>query len=175
MTLLRYCVLKNNFLFAFFVILTITLSGCIHSNDKTDKDLIMKQLNEMTMDEKIGQMLMFGLDDGKVNSEAEEFIKKNHIGGIILNKYNIKGSNQLLQLNNKIKQLNAKTTTIPIFLSVDEEGGVISRMPADIKNLPDSKVIGDKNNSKLSHNPSFYGAAHNPAAASQAYRHASIR
>ncbi|MFJ7729681.1 beta-N-acetylhexosaminidase [Neobacillus sp. NPDC097160] len=148
---MRKYLLKNFFPFTFYMILTLTLTGCINSKDKTDRDFINKQIKEMSVEEKIGQMLMFGLDEGKVDIEAEEFIKEHHIGGIILNKYNIKSSDQLLQLNNKIKQLNTKTTTIPIFISVDEEGGVISRMPAGIKNLPDSKVIGDKNNSKLAY------------------------
>ncbi|MDP4106131.1 MAG: glycoside hydrolase family 3 protein, partial [Bacillota bacterium] len=33
-----------------------------------------------------------------------------------------------------------------LFLSTDEEGGKVSRMPPGVLNLPNSKVIGDKNN-----------------------------
>jgi beta-N-acetylhexosaminidase len=110
-----------------------------------------KRINSMTLDEKIGQMLMFGIEGNSVNRKTKGFIQSEHIGGVILTKSNIKSAKQLLQLTNQIKQTNAKNNKTPIFISTDEEGGLISRMPPEIINLPDSKTIGDYHDPDLAY------------------------
>ena len=112
---------------------------------------IEKRMKSMTMEEKIGQMLMFGMEGNSVNSKTKGFIQAQHIGGVILTKSNIKSAKQLLKLTNEIKQTNAKSNETPIFISTDEEGGLISRMPPKVINLPDSKTIGDYQNPDLAY------------------------
>ena len=102
-----------------------------------------KKIEAMTIEEKIGQMLMFGIVGNSVNEEAFYFIQTHHIGGVILTKSNSKSARQLLSLTNKIKETNAKYNEIPIFISTDEEGGLVTRMPREIENLPESMTIGE--------------------------------
>lgn len=114
-------------------------------------DPIIEKIDSMSIEEKIGQMLMFGFEDIQVNDETRKLIDDYHVGGVILFKKNITGSQQLLDLNNQIKEINSGHNNIPIFISVDEEGGLISRMPSEIINLPDSKDIGDSHRSELAY------------------------
>ncbi len=115
------------------------------------KEAVQDKISSMTMEEKVGQMLMVGFEGTQVNDQTRNFIQENHIGGIILFERNITDSKQLLNLNRELKELNADSQDIPLFISVDEEGGVVSRMPPRIINLPDSKEIGDYNNSELAY------------------------
>jgi beta-N-acetylhexosaminidase len=124
----------------------LTLAACNKPTSNPITDPIRKQIKDMTISDKVGQMLMVGIDGDTVSSGSASFIQNNHIGGVIINGYNVKSPAQLLQLNNQFKKINSQENKIPLFLSTDEEGGKVSRMPPGVLNLPNSKVIGDKNN-----------------------------
>lgn len=108
-------------------------------------DIIMEQIKEMSLEEKIGQMFIVGLEGQAVDENTIKMITEYYVGGFILFSKNIKDSDQLLSLVNSLKELNAKNKT-PLFISVDEEGGRVSRMPSEIKKLPSNKKIGELNN-----------------------------
>jgi beta-N-acetylhexosaminidase len=55
----------------------------------------------------------------------------------------------MLSLINSLKETN-KTNKIPLFLSIDEEGGRISRVPNEFLKLPSNQRIGELNNSNVS-------------------------
>ncbi|WP_243158803.1 beta-N-acetylhexosaminidase [Clostridium cochlearium] len=124
------------------------------SNNKksdTNNDNIKLKLNSMSLDEKIGQLLVVGFDGYDINENIEKLIKENHVGGVILFSHNIENAHQLINLTNALKTLNSHNK-IPLFISVDEEGGRVSRMPREFKKLPSNKIIGKINNSNLSYN-----------------------
>ena len=56
---------------------------------------------------------------------------------------------QILNLINGLKEANTKNN-IPLIFSVDEEGGIVSRMPDEFKKLPSSRIIGHHDNKELS-------------------------
>jgi beta-N-acetylhexosaminidase len=115
-----------------------------------EKDPITEQIKEMTLDEKIGQMIIAGIDGYEMNENEKGLIQNYHIGGFILFGRNIESPEQLRELNNSIKSANS-ASRIPLILSVDEEGGRISRIPKVIKNLPTNKAIGKINNEEFSY------------------------
>jgi beta-N-acetylhexosaminidase len=122
-----------------------------NTQDNTSEDSIKLQIDEMSLTEKVGQLVMTGID-GYINDEhASELIEKYKVGGFILLGQNIKDTNQTLALVNSLKASNSKNKT-PLFFGIDEEGGRISRLPAEFTKLPTNKVIGQKNNSDLSFN-----------------------
>lgn len=114
-------------------------------------DLIKEQIKEMSIEEKIGQMMVVGLEGYSLDDNSIELIEKHYVGGIILFGKNVESSEQLLTLINSIKETNSKNR-IPIFISVDEEGGRVSRMPKEIKKLPSSGKIGQSNDEELAYN-----------------------
>ncbi|WP_163192781.1 glycoside hydrolase family 3 N-terminal domain-containing protein [Clostridium thermarum] len=94
----------------------------------------------MILEEKIGQMLIVGLDGYSLDERAKELLDNYKVGGYILFADNIQSTKQLLDLLNSIKEENSKNK-IPLFLSVDEEGGRVSRMPNEFKDFPTNKTI----------------------------------
>ncbi|MGL5756065.1 MAG: beta-N-acetylhexosaminidase [Paraclostridium sp.] len=106
--------------------------------DKHIKDKIKK----MTLDEKIGQMIIAGFNGTEVNEEVNRLVKDMNIGGIILFSRNIENSNQLKKLTNDIKKSGGNSS---LFISIDEEGGRVSRLPSDTTKFKSSREIGDSN------------------------------
>lgn len=83
-----------------------------------------KYLAKMTNEEKVGQLFMFGIDGTTVTEEEKTFLQNNHIGGILLLGKNITDEQQLKQLIQDL-QINMN---IPMFISIDQEGGGVSRI-----------------------------------------------
>jgi beta-N-acetylhexosaminidase len=113
-------------------------------------DPIKQEISNMTLDEKIGQMVMCGIDGYTINNSTVKLIKNYHVGGIIILGENVKSSTQLLSLLNSLKTTNLNNKT-PLFLSIDQEGGRVDRMPPEFIKLPDNKKIGKVNSSKFSY------------------------
>jgi beta-N-acetylhexosaminidase len=115
-----------------------------------EKDPIAEQIKDMSLDEKLGQMLIVGIEGYEVDLGAKQMIEELRVGGFILFGKNIESVEQLLELNNALKSANA-INKIPLFISVDEEGGRVSRIPNTIINLPTNKDIGKLNNKEFSY------------------------
>jgi len=113
-------------------------------------DLIEEQVKNMTLEEKIGQMVIIGLDGYTMDDNTKSMIEANPVGGFILFGENVKSSDQLLALVNSLKSTNSKNK-LPLFISVDQEGGRVNRMPGEFKNLPSSQTIGKVNNVDFSY------------------------
>jgi beta-N-acetylhexosaminidase len=113
-------------------------------------DPIEEQIKDMTLNEKIGQMVMVGLDGYAIDDSARMMIESYYVGGFVLFGHNIKSSEQLLNLINSLKKSNSKNKT-PLFLSVDEEGGRVSRMHDEFKKLPANKTIAKVNSVEFSY------------------------
>ena len=119
--------------------------------DIEDTDEISEKIDKMTIDEKIGQMVIAGFDGTETSENVKNLVEKYKIGGLILFKKNIKTPGQLLSLINSIKMLN-QNNKLPLFFSVDEEGGSLTRMPDDLKKLPTNEKVGLINNEDFSYN-----------------------
>lgn len=112
-------------------------------------DNIEGKLASMSIEEKIGQLLIVGIE-GKNISERELFqLNTNKVGGFIFFSRNIVDENQFLSLLNQIKEENLGD--IPLFLGIDEEGGIVSRLSTIYGNLPDARLLGGLDDDKISH------------------------
>ena len=83
-----------------------------------------KILKYMTPEEKVGQLFLFGINGTTLTPQAEEFLTKNHIGGVLLYGKNIVSEEQVKDLTTQIQTTNR----FPLFISIDQEGGVVSRL-----------------------------------------------
>ena len=92
-------------------------------------------IKALTLEEKIGQMLMVGVDGNKITTRTINQIKKYKVGGIVLYKKNFNNYEEMINLIQSIKELNKKNK-IPLFIAVDQEGGRVNRMPKEILNIP---------------------------------------
>ncbi|NLV35141.1 MAG: beta-N-acetylhexosaminidase [Clostridiaceae bacterium] len=117
--------------------------------EASEKESVFEMVERMTLDEKIGQMFIVGFEGPQPDDALKSMIVDNHVGGVILFQRNIKNPSQLLGLINAIKVINSNH--IPLFISVDEEGGKVSRMPPQIKDIPSSMSIGEAGSVDLSY------------------------
>ncbi len=119
-----------------------------NTEDK-DKDEVKEFIKNMTIDEKIGQLMIVGLDGTEIDENIKYMIEKKHIGGFILFKNNIVNAEQTAELLNTLKETN-NSNPLPLFLSVDEEGGNVYRLPQEFLKMPAARKIGDINDEKIS-------------------------
>lgn len=86
-------------------------------------------LSAMSIEDKVGQMMMFGIEGTEMTESTSELISSKKIGGVILMKSNLENSTQAKRL---IENLNKKNEEInrelPLYISVDQEGGVVNRL-----------------------------------------------
>ncbi|WP_088051206.1 beta-N-acetylhexosaminidase [Virgibacillus dakarensis] len=116
-------------------------------NDKSDNAAIIAN---MSLDEKIGQMMIAGVSGTSLNGDNLNLISKYKVGGIILYANNLESPNQTIDLLNEIKTKNVRNR-LPLLLGVDQEGGEVSRLPGDLINLPSNKHIGEQGNGGYSY------------------------
>lgn len=96
----------------------------------------MIDIKNLSLEEKVGQMVIVGLDIEKPKRQIENLIKNYRIGGVLLYKKNYKNYKEMNSLINYIKEINKKYNKIPLWIGIDQEGGRVNRMPNDFKNLP---------------------------------------
>ena len=97
------------------------------------------EINNLSLEEKIGQLFIVGRKQENISS-IDKLIDKYKIGGMILYKVNYKNYEDMLKLINKIKTINSKNK-VPMFISIDQEGGRVNRMPSEILNLPSATKL----------------------------------
>ncbi len=114
--------------------LCYVLSGdyfAISSSFKSIEETIKAFKEQVVIDElkeKAGQLFIVGFEGKTLTSEFEEFFKKYKPGGVLLLSKNIENSEQLKTLINDLQSLSEKETGLPLFIAVDQEGGLISRL-----------------------------------------------
>ncbi len=116
---------------------------------------IDEMIDQMTLAEKVGQLLVIGVNGTAFSDEMDNLIRNYHVGGVIIMGRNISTTAELLHLINDSKQAN-ETNKISLFMSVDEEGGRVSRLPAGIPKLPASAQISKQNDETLSYRAGTY-------------------
>jgi beta-N-acetylhexosaminidase len=106
--------------------------------------------NVDSLDLKIGQMIMIGIGP-KQNITADDplisDIRNNKAGGILLFEKNISSENSFTTLKNMIGNLQ-KHARIPLFISIDEEGGQVHRLKEKygFVAMPSAAYLGKLNN-----------------------------
>ncbi|GIM33183.1 glycoside hydrolase family 3 [Paraclostridium bifermentans subsp. muricolitidis] len=134
--------------FMLIIISTVYILSKKKYKEVDEHSNILIKINEMTLDEKIGQMVLSGFNGTDFNGELDTLINDLKVGGVILFSRNIEDSKQLKKLNLDIEEANKN---IPVFISIDEEGGRVNRLAKNIKRFESAKSIGDKGDIKYAY------------------------
>lgn len=95
---------------------------------------------QLSLEEKIGQLVMVGLEGPTLDQRTRSLLRDYHVGGFIFFARNIQSSEQTLAL---VESLNrANPGRLPLLLAVDEEGGRVSRLPQEFVQLPANREVG---------------------------------
>ena len=118
-------------------------------SDVPEYDLLRERISRMTLQEKIGQICMFGFSGTKaVSSTFSKMLQEDCIGNVILYGQNINrdksdgGFSDCRKLTDSIRA--AMGTDIPPLISIDVEGGTVTRFHWS-KSLDSARTLGKKN------------------------------
>lgn len=104
----------------------------------------------MTLREKLGQLLIVGIEGTELTSAEEKFLVSHNIGGVILMGRNVKTPEQVHRLCSAIQNLRQKTRSkTPFFISIDMEGGRVARLKEPFTQWPPMARLGELNSPNL--------------------------
>lgn len=126
--ILKVLVIILVFVFAF--------AGYFYFNKISSKELTIEQkvdklLKKMSLDEKIGQMLVIYYSSANYDNLLNNTIVNIGPGGFILFKENIKNYDQLTNFISSMQ----KNSEIPMLISIDQEGGIVQRLGSINENI----------------------------------------
>ncbi len=119
-----------------------------NNKNRLNKENIEEVIAEMSLKEKIGQMVMVGFTGDEINSSIKEMITKYKVGGIIYFTRNFSSPKQAAELSANLQKLSIQNTGIPLFLSTDEEGGIVTRVKG-MTHFPGPMALGAANTEQL--------------------------
>jgi beta-N-acetylhexosaminidase len=142
------------------LILTILLSVCsLFATDPIDQESVTlsdsvsieqqasKILKKLTLEEKVGQMFLYGFQGKSSSEDIQRLVKQYKPGGFILFTRNIESESQLVALNSDIKRFSAG---LPSFIAIDQEGGKVLRIRSFGTVLPGNMNLGATRSTALS-------------------------
>ena len=103
---------------------------------------------EFTSREKIGQLFMVGFLGTSVTPDLAAFLKDYKPGGVILFSRNLESVEQIVQLTNDLQQCSPKS---PLLISIDQEGGRVSRLPKGFTIFPPCEIFGRCHSGELAY------------------------
>ncbi|MCI7656947.1 glycoside hydrolase family 3 protein [Anaerotignum sp.] len=113
--------------------------------EELKEDAVAEMLENMTVEEKVGQMLMMDFrknpDDSGMTVLSEDVAQKiadYHLGGVILFAENLDTAEQTKKLVADMQ----KAADIPLLIGIDEEGGMVSRL--DKSQIPHTSIPNAK-------------------------------
>ncbi|HWG95502.1 MAG TPA: beta-N-acetylhexosaminidase [Nitrospira sp.] len=98
--------------------------------------------------DQIGQLFMIGFDGTTVSAELASFLREYRPGGIILFSRNLESIAQIIELTSDLQRYSPHS---PLLISVDQEGGRVSRLPKDFTIFPPCEVLGRCRSSELAY------------------------
>lgn len=107
---------------------------------------------KMTVKQMLGQKLIFGFHGTELSEEFKSLIREYKIGNVILFLRNVASADQLRRLCAEIQELILEVTGYPAFIVIDQEGGVVSRLPADAVTVPSAMAVSatdDPDNARI--------------------------
>ncbi|MEA4883112.1 MAG: beta-N-acetylhexosaminidase [Clostridia bacterium] len=105
--------------------------------------MVESLLNSMTLEEKIGQMVMVGFDGQSLTPELENHLSQNSVGNVIFFSRNIVDNAQVWAFTRDLQQVAARRRVpIGFITAIDQEGGVVARLLDGVSVFPGNMALG---------------------------------
>lgn len=99
-------------------------------------------IKNMTIKEKIGQMIMVGVPGSRYTNRSERILRKYLPGGIILFGFNLSNEKGTRKFIEDLQRTSMQYSGIPLFVSIDQEGGRVKRIIDGVTQFPGNMAIG---------------------------------
>jgi len=101
----------------------------------------MKKINEMTIKEKVGQLVFVGFPGLSYDENLKKLVEEYKLGNIILFSRNVGNIKGLHDLNLKLHNEIINNCGVMPLISIDQEGGMVTRIMNEATFLPGSMSI----------------------------------
>ncbi len=119
------------------LVMTLALAGCYNKTPRDFKTIaadgslsqgqkVEEILEGMTLEEKVGQMILVGVAGTELDATAQGLFDRYHFGGLVEFDFNLVNPSQIQTLNNQLQTVGG--SKLPLFIAIDEEGGLVARM-----------------------------------------------
>lgn len=105
-------------------------------------------VSKLSLREKIGQLFIFGFRGYEPDSEILELIERCGVGGVIYFTRNIVDAKQVHRLSQSLNEAGAKAGRVPMFIAIDQEGGMVARLVKGITLTPGNMALGATGNAE---------------------------
>jgi len=115
-------------------------------------------LQNLSLEEKVGQLLMVQFHGEASNEEARALIQDTKVGGIIYYNWSntLDSPEQVRALSKGLQELaKANLNPIPLLIATDQEGGVVARLSKGFTQFPGNRAIGQSGDSRLAEAAAF--------------------
>ncbi len=117
-------------------------------------DFINTKVEKMSLDEQRGQMFMISIPGTTLSDQTIEYLKDNHIGGVILLNHNIQSPEQVRNLTNDLKE----KVNPYLLIAIDQEGGNVVRINWDKYAPLSARTLGSNYTQEQIYDIEFYRA-----------------
>lgn len=103
-------------------------------------------LDRMTLEERVGQLLMVHFTGERANEEAKILVQEVKVGGIIYYNWSngLNSPEQVKELSEGLQQLASSTRLkLPLLIAADQEGGRVMRLREGFTCPPSNRILGD--------------------------------
>ena len=151
--------MKKIFKLLFILLISVFLVGCkdaekVFKTKPSVDETVYKEVDEvmanMSLDEKIGQMFIVSYNSTSYNDGLSNIMSTVKPGGFMFLGYNITSYNDTLKFVKDLKD----SSEIPLFITIDEEGGNVERLSylkEDITHIPYMYDVGLKDDLELTY------------------------
>lgn len=100
--------------------------------------------------EKLGSLILTGLPGQDLGEASKKFLKNARIGGVIFFGPNYESPGQIAEMINEAQSARLSTgNAIPLWTSVDQEGGRVQRFKTPFTKIPEALMVGIAGSPKL--------------------------
>lgn len=120
---------------------------------QTDTTRIQQIMDAMSTRQKVAQMFVVSLWGDTLTLDAAAFLQEYQPGGVALFGYNATNPEQITDLTNDIQSHLIAAGSIPAWLAIDQEGGIVSRLSNDngFTNFPVNMAVAATGNTAYAH------------------------
>ncbi len=124
------------------IILALGLSGCAGGPLSADAQWVEDALNEMTIQQKVGQVIVSGIVGLELTPEMCLHLQTYMPGGVILQQENIHDPQQVRRLVQEIEECAAQTQPVPLLVMLAHEGETVNRFGEGATVFPTALAVG---------------------------------